>query len=268
MKPPTQVRWAAFFGDVDHQVEKVESGWRVTLTYVLHRVTNTAAASGKQQENWAARGSDQLLVRASNLHTTLTGALSDPYFMPDGGTIIVYTKHQYEETHLAASEAKLKKGGKHAYASKLKLKNEDASAAAALRASGLEMECLRLLSEDCNIIEEGKQVMKKMPKQSDAKKFAPVGYVESDFKYPCTDDIAAFSEGSLEDKYPGALELGKPAKKGFVSAFYNAEGYFGNEASETTFYTEAALVAKVPKYDEDANGGDGQRALLDACQVK
>ena len=30
---PTRIHWAAFFGDVDHQIEKVWSGLRVTLTY-------------------------------------------------------------------------------------------------------------------------------------------------------------------------------------------------------------------------------------------
>jgi len=34
---PNQLHWAAFFGDVDHQIERVWSGARVTLTYLLRR---------------------------------------------------------------------------------------------------------------------------------------------------------------------------------------------------------------------------------------
>ena len=41
-------------------------------------------------------------------HVNADGVLVNVVAAP--GTIIVYTKHQYEETHLAASEAKLKKG--------------------------------------------------------------------------------------------------------------------------------------------------------------
>jgi len=32
---PTRIHWAAFFGDVDHQIERVWGGLRVTLTYLL-----------------------------------------------------------------------------------------------------------------------------------------------------------------------------------------------------------------------------------------
>ena len=34
---PTRLHWAAFFGDVDHQIERVWSGLRVTVTYLLRR---------------------------------------------------------------------------------------------------------------------------------------------------------------------------------------------------------------------------------------
>lgn len=34
-KKPNQLHWAAFFGDVDHQIERIWSGARVTLTYLL-----------------------------------------------------------------------------------------------------------------------------------------------------------------------------------------------------------------------------------------
>ena len=34
---PNQLHWAGFFGDVDHQIERIYSGARVTLTYLLRR---------------------------------------------------------------------------------------------------------------------------------------------------------------------------------------------------------------------------------------
>ena len=37
---PTRIHWAALFGDVDHQIERVWSGLRVTLTYLIRRGAN------------------------------------------------------------------------------------------------------------------------------------------------------------------------------------------------------------------------------------
>src|SRR5712692_4025687 len=38
---PTRIHWAAYFSDVDHQIEKVWGGLRVTLTYLIRRGTDT-----------------------------------------------------------------------------------------------------------------------------------------------------------------------------------------------------------------------------------
>src|SRR5437879_7056963 len=42
---PTRIHWAAFFGDVDHQIERVWGGLRVTLTYLIRRGTNAARSA-------------------------------------------------------------------------------------------------------------------------------------------------------------------------------------------------------------------------------
>lgn len=42
-KEAPRIRWAAFFGDVDHRIETVTSGCRATLTYELRRPTRVAA---------------------------------------------------------------------------------------------------------------------------------------------------------------------------------------------------------------------------------
>src|SRR5216684_907372 len=43
-KTPNQLHWAAFFGDVDHQIERIWHGARVTLTYLLRRGASAAPA--------------------------------------------------------------------------------------------------------------------------------------------------------------------------------------------------------------------------------
>ena len=87
--PEAKMKWVAFFGDVSHQVLRVSSGYRLTMTYVLHR---------DQPPNPNA---DMLLARADGLRKALKGLLADESFMPEGGHVGVYCRHQYEESALA-----------------------------------------------------------------------------------------------------------------------------------------------------------------------
>jgi hypothetical protein len=75
-KQPNQLHWAAFFGDVDHQIEEIWSGARVTLTYLLRRgnggapIADTADEdlAPRVQESWRALLTDRsLLPRAESL---------------------------------------------------------------------------------------------------------------------------------------------------------------------------------------------------------
>ena len=54
-KNPNQLHWAAFFGDVDHQIERVWSGARVTLTYLLRRGESGAPSRDVAGEDLAPR---------------------------------------------------------------------------------------------------------------------------------------------------------------------------------------------------------------------
>lgn len=123
--PPAVAQWAAFFGDVQHEVERVNSGHRLTLTYVLHR---DAAPDPSV---------DMLLNRAIGMHTALTEVLEYADFMREGGLLGVYCKHEYEEKALSRADALLEAGGKNAYVSKLSLKNEDAVIGATRQLRGL-----------------------------------------------------------------------------------------------------------------------------------
>ena len=52
-KKPNQLHWAAFFGDVDHQIERIWSGARVTLTYLLRRGAGSRAVA---RSRWRGSG--------------------------------------------------------------------------------------------------------------------------------------------------------------------------------------------------------------------
>ena len=139
--PPAVAQWAAFFGDVQHEVESVKSGYRLTLTYVLHRDSTPDPRV------------DMLLLRANDVHKALMEALDCADFLREGGSLGVYCKHEYEEKALSQAEALLAAGGTKAYASKLSLKNEDAVIGATAAAAGLKVSCLRLLSHTCICIQ-------------------------------------------------------------------------------------------------------------------
>ena len=79
--PEQTLNWAAFFGDVEHSVERVTSGHRITLTYILYR------------DSAPDPNVDVLLQRASSLHTALSDALRDDTFLEEGGTIAYRCRH-------------------------------------------------------------------------------------------------------------------------------------------------------------------------------
>jgi non-ribosomal peptide synthetase component F len=73
--PPSQLCWAAFFGDAVHRVKHVTSGASVTLAHELHRTGAPVPAA------------DALLVRTECLRRAFVEALREPHFLAQGGTV-------------------------------------------------------------------------------------------------------------------------------------------------------------------------------------
>jgi hypothetical protein len=84
---PTRVHWAAFFGDVDHQVERVWAGLRVTLTYLIRRgganIRRSAVLDGEDLNT---------LVRQE-----LRALLDNRRFLARGGTLAFPCSHLYHQ---------------------------------------------------------------------------------------------------------------------------------------------------------------------------
>ena len=76
---PTRIHWAAFFGDVDHQIERVWGGLRVTLTYLIRRGNPTPGGSAVPDRRREALNT---LVRQE-----LRVLLDDRRFLAKGGTL-------------------------------------------------------------------------------------------------------------------------------------------------------------------------------------
>jgi len=89
-QPSPSVAYVAFYSDIEHEVLKVSSGCRVTVTYNLYLAGPTL---NKQVPSVVPDLRD-----ISNLQSTLQRLLKSPEFLPDGGTLGFGLAHQYPVT--------------------------------------------------------------------------------------------------------------------------------------------------------------------------
>ena len=89
-QPFPSIAYVAFYSDIEHEVLKVSSGCRVTLTYNLYLVDPTP--------NEQAPSVIPNLKDISNLQSTLQDLLKSPEFLPDGGTLGFGLAHLYPVT--------------------------------------------------------------------------------------------------------------------------------------------------------------------------
>lgn len=102
--------YVPFYSDIDHEVLKVTSGRRVTMTYNLYLVDPTS--------NPGPLAVTPDLKDHSNLQATPRGLLKLPEFLPDGGTLGFGLTHLYPvtfETKLQEMAGYLKGVDAHVY---------------------------------------------------------------------------------------------------------------------------------------------------------
>jgi hypothetical protein len=88
------VGYVAFFSDVEHEVEPVISGHRVTLTYNLYFDEKSGTVSSSKE----AASEHPSLPPAPNenaFRETFQVLLENPEFLPDGGTLAFGMRHVY-----------------------------------------------------------------------------------------------------------------------------------------------------------------------------
>jgi len=90
-QPSPSVAYIAFYSDIEHEVLKVSSGCRVTITYNLYLV-------GPALNEQVPSGVVPDLRDISNLQSTLRKLLKSPEFLPDGGILGFGLAHQYPVT--------------------------------------------------------------------------------------------------------------------------------------------------------------------------
>jgi hypothetical protein len=246
---PTRLHWAAFFGDVDHQIEQVWFGLRVTLTYLLRR----------------GAGSDPLPTVAPETQPTLVqdklGALlADRRFLPKGGTLAFPCSHLYHQDARFQSQQR-----PLSHETVSTLKGRDHLVAAAALAQGLEVTFCPYLIETCAdetwqldrfpTPREQRGLRKRMDpaKLEAALDIRASSEQKGDFGLTWVEPPPHFNgqptmypevaEGRVQTPDP---EL--PALAHLHACEYSATGYFGNEGSDIDLYTYGVLHVEIPPH--------------------
>ena len=241
-KNPNQLHWAAFFGDVDHQIDQIWSGARVTLTYVLRRGAGGALLRDAAREDLAPR-----------VQEAWRALLADQSFLPTGGTLA------YPCCHLYHQDARFQqKQNAITEQSVTVLKGRDHLVAATALQAGLKVTFHPYMFENC--ADETWQLDRFPTRNEQARLGAQVDSTdlentlpirasseqEGDFGVtwleppPSSDQTSWRSEKDDDSELPGAAHL--------HSCEYCPWGYFGNEGSEIDLYTYAALHLKIPPF--------------------
>ncbi|KAI1288943.1 hypothetical protein F5Y03DRAFT_378833 [Xylaria venustula] len=87
-KPPA-IQWAAFYSDCTHEVLKVTSGHRLTLTYTLYATYGNGSITGL---------SSVIDMAQLSLYKKLSSLLDREDFLDEGGHIGIYTTFAYPHT--------------------------------------------------------------------------------------------------------------------------------------------------------------------------
>jgi hypothetical protein len=248
-KKPNQLHWAAFFGDVDHQIESVWWGARVTLTYLLRRGNGGVPTRAVAREDLAPR-----------IQEAWQALLADKNFLPKGGILGYPCCHLYHQDERFQSKPRAIDRQ-----SSTMLKGRDHLVAATALQAGLKARFLPYMFENC--ADETWQ-LERFPT---SKEKSRLGWQvdASDLEHALAIRASSEKDGDfgvtwLEPppssdestwRQPGEdRDSQLPAAAHLHSADYCPWGYFGNESSEVDFYTFAALHIEIPKL------GQGVRA--------
>jgi len=228
-----RIQWAAFFGDVDHEVEAVLGGTRVTITWLLRR---------------ADSGELPMAVPATS-ESDLCAALADPKLLPRGGVLGIPCVHLYAEAPglvlLAETLSRATAG---------RLKGRDGLIARAALEAGLRVRYRPYLFETCA---DESWRLTRAPSEHEASIFRDyrLGASELEESMPIERHVDWNSQDDVTWLLPPPWRRGAdqhpsldavPATQLLGELEYSATDYFGNEGCDTAFYVAAALLLDLP----------------------
>ena len=246
-----QLHWVAFFGDVDHQVERVGVGARVTVTYLLRRDAEFEPSPTIADEDLAPT-----VLEAWH------ALLADARFLPQGGIVGYPCCHLYhQDARFQVKQTPLDQRSANM------LKGRDQLLAATALQAGLDVSFAPYLFETC--VDETWQLerfptrketsrMKRQMDLSDLESALPIHGESSekvgDFGVTWLEPPPSSGSGGVLRDAKAESSPDLPAAGRLHSCEYCEWGYFGNEASDVDFYIYAALHVQIPKL------GEGPRA--------
>jgi hypothetical protein len=226
------VRWAAFHGDIDHEVEAVRTGERVTLAYALHRTGRPRPSDATALEG----------VRAS-----LSALLNNPQFLPEGGLFLLPCARRVIQ----------KKGSDNITADALV--GRDRELARLLVDLGLEVRvkpCLAVLPSDRKISEMDPLLDWAEPAiRLNTPELPPFGELLS-LESKARDDEGEIEAHSLKSYWARSKRqercvVRKAAYATLLQeATFSPTGYFGNDHFDAYLYTFVAIQVEVPGLKE------------------
>jgi hypothetical protein len=245
------VQWAAFYCDVNHKVESVTEGTRVTLTWLLGR----AGGSAPIRRRPAASEVD--------LAAEFGAALADPKFLPSGGLLGIPCAHLY-----TAASGRRPFAGSLSTARASMLKGRDRLVALAASRAGLRMHFRPYLFETCG---EESWRLTRAPSDRERSIFKwgrlEIGDLEETMPiehhvdWDMDDDVTwilpppwmpSKKADSWRDALPAATLLGEVE--------YSATNYFGNEGGDAAFYVSATLLLEIPRARDRAGRKASRRS--------
>ncbi|KAJ5790206.1 uncharacterized protein N7518_007217 [Penicillium psychrosexuale] len=236
------IQWAAFYSDCEHEIKTITEGERITLTYNLY-ITEPVGGSIPPS----------MIVdpKSFPLYGYLQELIMEPGFMQKGGALGFYCSHAYPH---ASDEAPM--------LLPRALKGADLVLYSVFKSLGIKIEVVPVIQEDdfrkgdYDMDEEYESLeYDSNPKDSKGKKEDDVNdkLLVGDKLHPyiTTDMTEEFGEtlnlnnNRWKCKHRrGVIWIGSPAH-GQSALSYLA---YGNEASISTIYSYAAMIAKIPPF--------------------
>ena len=241
---PGQLQWAAFFGDVDHQIERVWIVARVTLTYLLRRGGGDAPTGEVASEDLAPR-----------IQEAWQALLADKTFLPEGGILGYPCCHLYhQDARFQSKPITIDRDSSNM------LKGRDQLVAATALHAGLKVGFNPYMFETC--VDETWQ-LERFPTSKEKSKLGrrvdlsiiekalPIhAHSEKGNEFGVTWLEPPPSSDETTRQYKGDHDPQLPAASLLHSCDYCPWGYFGNESSEVDLYTFAALHFEIPEFGE------------------
>ena len=221
--PVHKIQWAAFFGDIEHEILTVTEGYRVTLTYNLYNCDKARAEPDV----------------ASPFYASLKSAVGHPHFLREGGTLGFSCQHSYVFEEL-----------NHPLGLSTLLKGPDQTVFSTAKSLGLEVEVKPImkgynwcLGRDFEYVGEKFGVSEEQ---------VPVYETDGENNWQEYFDDC---DDATSIRWCQPFNSTSQSLPGVITARY------GNEPSSDVCYQQAAILITIPKWEERCPSSDPGHAV-------